>query len=75
VIGRRRSVRAFCSTPIATEMLERILEAANAAPPAGNLQAHEIYVITNHRSRSAVARAAYDQFFVVGAPIALAFLL
>jgi nitroreductase len=73
VIRRRRSVRAFGSTPIATEMLERILEAANAAPSAGNLQAYEIYVVTNHRTRSALAHAACDQLFLVGAPIALVF--
>jgi nitroreductase len=73
VIQRRRSVRAFCSTPIEEEMLERILEAANAAPSAGNLQAYEIYVVTAHSTRSALARAAGDQFFLACAPIALVF--
>lgn len=73
VIERRRSVRAFRSTPVATETLERILEAANAAPSAGNLQAYEIYVVTNDRARSALARAAYDQLFLAGAPVTLVF--
>ena len=73
VIRQRRSVRAFRSKPIAPETLEQILQAANAAPSAGNLQAYEIYQVTNSHTRSALARAAGDQFFLAGAPVALVF--
>ncbi len=51
VIRRWRSFRAFCNMPIATEMLEWILGAANVVPPAGNLLAYEVYVVPNYRSR------------------------
>jgi len=73
VIRRRRSVRAFRKTPVQPEALQRILAAANAAPSAGNLQAYEIFVVTDDRTRSALARAAYDQFFLLGAPVVLVF--
>lgn len=73
VIVLRRSVRAFRSTPVAAEMLENILQAANAAPSAGNLQAYEIYEVSNSGALSALGRAAYDQIFVATAPVALVF--
>jgi nitroreductase len=72
-IRRRRSIRAFRNTPLAPETLEKILEAANAAPSAGNLQAYEIYVVANARARTALVRAANDRFFIASAPLALVF--
>jgi nitroreductase len=38
IIKKRRSVRSFLPAPIGEDELARILEAANAAPSAGNLQ-------------------------------------
>jgi len=73
VIRRRRSVRAFLKKPVAADTLRTILEAANAAPSAGNLQSYEIYVVTTDLTRVALAHAADDQFFVAGAPAALVF--
>jgi nitroreductase len=73
VVRQRRSIRAFAKEPVAEEQLRGILEAANAAPSAGNLQAYEIYLITGARQREALARAAKDQFFVASAPVALVF--
>ncbi|HTP35335.1 MAG TPA: nitroreductase family protein [Candidatus Acidoferrales bacterium] len=73
VVKHRRSVRVFRRTAVAPQMLQRILEAANTAPSAGNLQAYEIYVIADDRTRSALARAAYDQLFLAGAPVLLVF--
>jgi nitroreductase len=73
VIRRRRAVRAFERRAIPTETLEVVLEAANAAPSACNLQAYEIYVITDERRRAALARAAREQSFLAGAPVLLVF--
>jgi nitroreductase len=42
----RHSIRAYAGTPVEVEKLERILEAVNQAPSAGNLQAFEIYLVT-----------------------------
>jgi len=73
VIRRRRSVRAFRKKSVAADTLRTILEAANAAPSARNLQSYEIYVVTNDLTRMALAHAANDQFFVAGAPADLVF--
>lgn len=73
VIEKRRSVRAFAPRAVESGKVTRILEAANAAPSAGNLQAYEIYRITEPKQRTALARAALDQFFVAAAPVVLVF--
>ena len=39
ILQARHSVRAYVDTPVETEKLDRILEALNLAPSAGNLQA------------------------------------
>jgi nitroreductase len=73
VVKKRRSIRAFLPAPIGEEELRRILEAADAAPSAGNLQSYEIYVVTEKRRRESLARAAREQLFVAGAPVSLVF--
>jgi len=73
VMKSRHSIRAFAATPIERQKVQAILEAANRAPSAGNLQAYEIYLVTSGRARSAVARAALEQGFVAQAPIVLVF--
>ena len=72
-IGKRRSVRAFRPDAVEPEQLSRVLAAANAAPSAGNLQAYEIFAVTQQTSRAALAHAAWDQGFVAQAPVALVF--
>ena len=44
VVKKRRSIRTFLPAPIAEDELRRILEAANAAPSAGNLQIGRAHV-------------------------------
>jgi nitroreductase len=73
VVRKRRSVRNFLPAPIGEDELRRILEAANAAPSAGNLQSYEIYVVMEKRRRESLARAAHEQLFVAGAPVSLVF--
>lgn len=73
VIDRRRSVRVFADDPIDDRLLRRILEAANEAPSAGNLQAYEIYVVTDQAKRRRLADAALAQDFLATAPIVLVF--
>ncbi len=73
VVKERRSIRAFAATPIEPETLQAILEAANRAPSAGNLQAYEIYAVRQRSKRRALARAAGDQEFVAQAPVVLVF--
>jgi hypothetical protein len=68
-VKSRHSIRAFAATPIDDDTLQAILEAANWAPSAGNLQAYEIYMVTQDHDRSALARAAFEQWFVARAPV------
>jgi nitroreductase len=72
-VGARRSTRAFLARAVPEEMLQRILEAANLAPSAGNLQSYEIFVVANKRKREDLARAAREQIFIAGAPVVLVF--
>ena len=73
VVRKRRSILSFLSVSIAEDELRRILDAANAAPSAGNLQSYEIYVVKEKRRRESLARAAHEQLFVAGAPVSLVF--
>jgi nitroreductase len=73
IVKKRRSIRSFLPAPIGDDELRRILEAANAAPSAGNLQSYEIYVVMEKRRRESLARAAHEQLFVAGAPVSLVF--
>lgn len=72
LVRARRSVRAFEAKPVEQEKLDRILELANLAPSAGNLQAYEIHQVTTPRTRAGLARAA-DQSFIAEAPVILVF--
>ena len=73
VVKRRRSIRAFADRPLEEEKLQRILEIVSLAPSAGNLQAHEIYVVTDRDQKRALAKASLGQEFVAAAPIVLVF--
>jgi nitroreductase len=73
VIARRNSVREYSSQPVEEEKVVAILDAANRAPSAGNLQAYEIYLVRNKTTRRSLADAALGQLFLAGAPVALIF--
>ena len=47
LLKARRSVRAFQTKAVPEETLASILEAANSAPSAGNLQAYDILVVAS----------------------------
>lgn len=70
---RRHSIRAYSSKEIPDEVLRRILEAANSAPSAGNLQAYEIVVVKDAKRKQQLAQAAYGQTFIAQAPVVLVF--
>ncbi len=73
LLRARRSIRAFKGEPIEPEHLTAVLEAANLAPSAGNLQGYEIYVVRAAEQRLELARAAGGQEYVAQAPVVLAF--
>lgn len=74
LLRQRRSIRAFEDRPVDERELTAVLEAANAAPSAGNLQAYEVVLVEAAATRAALARAAHGQEFVAEAPVVLVFL-
>lgn len=73
VLSVRRSVRIYADTLVENEKLDKILEAINQAPSAGNLQAYEVYIVMRTDQRKALAAAALGQNFMAQAPLALVF--
>ena len=74
VIKKRRSVRSYLDKPVEDEKLQAILEAANAAPSAGDLQAYEIVVIKSAKQKEALVKAVPRQKFIAEAPVVLVIL-
>jgi nitroreductase len=73
LIQKRRSIRAYGSRDVEEVKLNRIMDAINSAPSAGNLQAYEVFVVKSEAKKKALARAAFDQDFVTQAPVCLVF--
>ena len=73
-VRRRHSIRHYqADMPVGDPELNAILEAAIAAPSAGDLQAYRIIAVREQALRQALAQAAKDQVFVGEAPICLVF--
>ncbi len=73
LITERRSVRKFVNKEIEGEKLDKILEAANLSPSAGNLQAYEILVVRNGELRQSLGQASFGQTFISDAPVIIVF--
>lgn len=72
-LNKRRSTRAFQKKEIEEEKLKSILEAVNRAPSAGNLQAYEIVLVRDEKTKENIAQAALSQDFLSKAPVLLIF--
>ena len=69
----RKSVRAYLDKPIAPEDKRAILEAACAAPTAGNQQLYTILDITDQKLKDTLAQTCDHQSFIAQAPLVLIF--
>lgn len=58
LIRSRRSVRAFRNDPVPDSLVTELVELANWAPSAGNLQARDFIVVRDENARRAIARIA-----------------
>jgi nitroreductase len=58
LIRSRRSIRAFTAEPVSESLIRELVELANWAPSAGNLQARDFISVRNAEVRRALARAA-----------------
>ncbi|MEM0360622.1 MAG: nitroreductase family protein [Candidatus Diapherotrites archaeon] len=70
---QRHSVRKFQEKTVEKEKLQKILETANSAPSAGNLQAYKIVVVEKKELKEKLSFAAFGQKFLVQAPLLLVF--
>jgi nitroreductase len=68
-ISQRCSIRAYKSTEVEEEKLEKVLEAARLSPSASNRQDWKFIVVRNKEIRKKLARAAFGQSFIAEAPI------
>jgi nitroreductase len=73
LIKERKSIRDFSDEKIPEEDMKKIIKAAISAPSAGNLQAYEIFVITNDEKKEKLMRASFDQESVEEASFCLVF--
>lgn len=73
VLKKRHSTRDYQDKPVEKEKLTKILEAANSAPSAGDLQAYEIFVIKSLEKKKELAESAHGQDFIAEAPVVLVF--
>jgi nitroreductase len=71
ILKRRRSVRAYKEEDISDNDLNKLFEAAQSAPSAGNLQAREFIIVRDVNAKHQLAEAALGQFFITKAPIVL----
>ena len=63
VLRRRRVVRAYESTPVPKEVLERIVQTIRRAPSAGFSQGQRLLVITDADRKREVADAAGEEYY------------
>lgn len=69
----RKSVRVYTDRPVSPEDKRAILEAACAAPTAGNQQLYTILDITDQALKDRLAETCDHQPFIAKAPLALIF--
>lgn len=69
----RKSVRAFTEEPVSPADKRAVLEAACAAPTAGNQQLYTILDITDQALKDRLAETCDNQPFIARAPVVLIF--
>lgn len=68
-IKKRRSIRSFAPREVEFEKLVNILDAANAAPSAGNLQDWKFIIIYRAETKDALAACCPKQEWIAHAPV------
>jgi nitroreductase len=73
IFSRRHSIRRFRNKEISVKDIEKILEAAESAPSAGDLKARRIILVDGLDAKEKLAEASLGQKFIIDAPIVLVF--
>ena len=68
-IRNRYSVRNFFDKVLPKKIIDEIIEYANLAPSAGNLQARDFVIIDDNNVKEKLSNAAFNQKFIAKAPI------
>jgi nitroreductase len=71
IIMQRRSIRDFKDQDIPPELINGLIEALRWAPSAGNMQSRKFYFVFDQNMKRKLARAALNQDFISGAPLAV----
>ena len=70
-IKKRYSIRNFSEKNISMDLVHEMIEYANLAPSAGNLQARDFIIVDDNKVKEKLSRAALDQTFIVEAPVSI----
>ena len=70
-VQKRHSARAYESTPVPDEKLDRILEAARLAPSAGSIQPWHFIVVTDREKREVLAKGGRYARFLAESPVTI----
>ena len=73
LMRKRASVREFEEKEVPEELLEKVSEAANLAPTAGNLQAFSFYIVKSPEAKEKLAEISMGQSCVSSAPTVFVF--
>jgi len=71
VIARRRSIRKYVALPVPEDKLQKVLQAAQAAPSASNRQEYRFIVVRDQETRERLVHAASDQGFLAEAGVVI----
>lgn len=69
IIKKRRSVRKYLRKDVPLELIEKVLESSRFAPSAGNYQPWEFIVVRNEDTKKDLVAAAYNQNWMLEAPV------
>ena len=70
-IKGRRSIRAFKTQEVSSEIVEKLVDAARWAPSAGNIQPWEFIIVRKPEIKRKLAEAALNQSFIEEAPVVI----
>jgi nitroreductase len=70
-IKGRRSIRMFKNDKVPTRLIEMLVDAAQQAPSAGNVQPWEFIIIHEPKTKKELVHAALDQMFMAEAPVVI----
>lgn len=70
-IGLRRSIRRYKNDEVPPEYVEKILQAGQLAPSAGNLQGREFIVVRDTAILERICDAALKQRFIKEVPVCI----